>query len=224
MIAALEFAAIRQHAKLLKLPTLGGQFERFAEQAAKEAQTHTRYLEALLEAEVEERERQLRRTIQEIEAEMKSVASERDASVADAVRISAESASVSEKGKQELSACKHQSTVETEAMIRDTWRAAEDAAWEALCTVATNQRHDVARAAGVVAALIRDACAAAEVISAMTVRAEQAEAEAARAFRSLGLYHRRVVAATHGMSRDTGAAAAGPFPHCSACSSTVTNR
>lgn len=57
MIAALEFAAIRQHAKLLKLPTLAGQFERFAEQAAKEAQTHTRYLEALLEAEVEERDR-----------------------------------------------------------------------------------------------------------------------------------------------------------------------
>jgi len=44
MIATLEFAAIRQHAKLLKLPTLAGQFERFAEQAAKEAQTHTRYL------------------------------------------------------------------------------------------------------------------------------------------------------------------------------------
>ena len=39
MSATLEFAAIREHAKLLKLPTLGGQFERFAEQAAKEAQT-----------------------------------------------------------------------------------------------------------------------------------------------------------------------------------------
>ena len=39
MIAALEYAAIRQHAKLLKLPTLGGQFERLAEQAAKESQT-----------------------------------------------------------------------------------------------------------------------------------------------------------------------------------------
>ena len=57
MIAALEYAAIRQHAKLLKLPTLGGQFERLAEQAAKESQTHTRYLEVLLDAEVEERER-----------------------------------------------------------------------------------------------------------------------------------------------------------------------
>ena len=57
MSAALEYAAIRQHAKLLRLPTVGGQFERLAEQAAKEAQTHTRYLDALLEAEVEERER-----------------------------------------------------------------------------------------------------------------------------------------------------------------------
>ncbi len=62
MSATLEFAAIREHAKLLKLPTLGGQFERFAEQAAKEAQTHTRYLEA----EVEERERNaIARRIQE---------------------------------------------------------------------------------------------------------------------------------------------------------------
>ncbi len=66
MTAALEFAAIRQHAKILKLPTLGGQFERFADQAAKQAQTHTRYLEALLEAEVEERERNaIARRIQE---------------------------------------------------------------------------------------------------------------------------------------------------------------
>ncbi len=66
MSATLEFSAIRQHAKLLKLPTLGGQFERLAEQAAKQVQTHTRYLEALLEAEVEERERNaIARRIQE---------------------------------------------------------------------------------------------------------------------------------------------------------------
>ena len=39
MSATLEFAAIREHAKLLQLPTLSGQFKRFAEQAAKEAQT-----------------------------------------------------------------------------------------------------------------------------------------------------------------------------------------
>ena len=39
---------------------------RLAEQAAKQAQTHTRYLEALLEAEVEERERNaIARRIQE---------------------------------------------------------------------------------------------------------------------------------------------------------------
>ena len=33
MSAILEFAASREHAKLLKLPALGRQFERFAEQA-----------------------------------------------------------------------------------------------------------------------------------------------------------------------------------------------
>lgn len=59
-------AAIRQYAKQLHLPTLGGQFARLAEQAAKEQQTYLSYLEALLEGEVEERGRKvMARRIQE---------------------------------------------------------------------------------------------------------------------------------------------------------------
>jgi DNA replication protein DnaC len=50
-------ATIRQYAKRLQLPTLGGQFAQVAEQALKERKSHLSYLEALLEAEVEERER-----------------------------------------------------------------------------------------------------------------------------------------------------------------------
>lgn len=55
MSAILEQASIRQYAKQLHLPTVGGQFETMAEQAAKQKQSHVRYLEALLAAEVEER-------------------------------------------------------------------------------------------------------------------------------------------------------------------------
>lgn len=50
-------AAIRQYAKQLRLPTVGGQFDRLAEQAVKAKQSYVSYLEALLEAEVEERNR-----------------------------------------------------------------------------------------------------------------------------------------------------------------------
>ena len=46
-------AAIQQYAKQLRLPTLGDQFARLAEEAVKEKQSHLSYLEALLEAEVE---------------------------------------------------------------------------------------------------------------------------------------------------------------------------
>jgi DNA replication protein DnaC len=53
----MQEAAIRQYAKHLRMPTLGSQFARLAEQAAKERQSHLSYLEALLEAEVEERGR-----------------------------------------------------------------------------------------------------------------------------------------------------------------------
>ena len=59
-------AAIQQYAKQLRLPTLGGQFARLAGEAVKEQQSHLSYLEALLEGEVEERERKaVARRIQE---------------------------------------------------------------------------------------------------------------------------------------------------------------
>lgn len=48
---------ILDYARRLRLPTLGGQFARLAEEAAKQGQSHFDYLEALLEAELEERER-----------------------------------------------------------------------------------------------------------------------------------------------------------------------
>jgi len=53
---ALQQATIHNYAKQLRLPVLGGQFARLAEQAIKEKQSHVSYLEALLAAELEERE------------------------------------------------------------------------------------------------------------------------------------------------------------------------
>ncbi len=65
-VKPMQEAAIRQYAKQLHLPTLGGQFARLAEQAVKEQQSHLSYLEALLEVEVEERGRKaMARRIQE---------------------------------------------------------------------------------------------------------------------------------------------------------------
>ncbi len=59
-------AAIVQYARQLHLPTLGEQFAALAEEAAKQKQSHLSYLEALLEAEVEERDRKtVARRIQE---------------------------------------------------------------------------------------------------------------------------------------------------------------
>ena len=59
-------AAILEYAKQLRLPTLGDQFAGLAEEAVKEKQSHLSYLEALLEAEVEERDRKaMARRIQE---------------------------------------------------------------------------------------------------------------------------------------------------------------
>ena len=52
----LQDQAIRQHCKTLRMPTIGGQFARLAEAAAREEQSHIGYLEALLAAEMEERE------------------------------------------------------------------------------------------------------------------------------------------------------------------------
>jgi DNA replication protein DnaC len=54
---SVQAATIRQYAKQLQLATLGGQFLALEEQAIKEKQCHLSYLEALLGAEVEERER-----------------------------------------------------------------------------------------------------------------------------------------------------------------------
>jgi len=62
----LQLATIRQYAKQLYLPTLAVQCERLAEQAGKQQLSHLRFLEALLEAEMEEREhRTVHRRIQE---------------------------------------------------------------------------------------------------------------------------------------------------------------
>jgi DNA replication protein DnaC len=52
----LQDQAIRQHCKALRVPTIGSQFTRLAEAATRECQSHVGYLEALLAAEMEERE------------------------------------------------------------------------------------------------------------------------------------------------------------------------
>lgn len=56
MMNDLQDQAIRQHCKTLRMPTIGGQFDRLAEAAIREKQSHLGYLEALLTAEMEERE------------------------------------------------------------------------------------------------------------------------------------------------------------------------
>ena len=56
---ALTEATIRQHCKRLRMPTMGMQFDKLAEQAVREKQTHVRYLEALLSAELEDREQRV---------------------------------------------------------------------------------------------------------------------------------------------------------------------
>jgi DNA replication protein DnaC len=52
----LQEQAIRQHCKTLRMPTIASQFARLAEAAVREEQSHIGYLEALLNAEMEERE------------------------------------------------------------------------------------------------------------------------------------------------------------------------
>ena len=62
----LQQSTIRQYTLQLRLPTIGGQFLKMAEEAVKQKQAHVAYLEALLAAEVEERERNaITRRIQE---------------------------------------------------------------------------------------------------------------------------------------------------------------
>jgi DNA replication protein DnaC len=56
---ALEAATVRQQCKLLRMPTIGAQCTQLAEQAMRERRTHLGYLEALLQAELEEREQRL---------------------------------------------------------------------------------------------------------------------------------------------------------------------
>ena len=55
--AALQATAVQQQCKLLRLPAVGSQCASLAELAVKEKQNHLDYLEALLAAEIEERER-----------------------------------------------------------------------------------------------------------------------------------------------------------------------
>jgi DNA replication protein DnaC len=54
---ALEHATVRQYCKALRVPVIGANFARFAEQAIKEQRSHIGYLEALLAMESEERDR-----------------------------------------------------------------------------------------------------------------------------------------------------------------------
>src|SRR3954453_8078580 len=59
-------ATINQHCQWLRLPMIASQFSSVAEQAVREKQSHLGYLEALLAAEVEERERKtIERRLQE---------------------------------------------------------------------------------------------------------------------------------------------------------------
>jgi DNA replication protein DnaC len=55
-VSALQEQSIRQLCKALRMPTISSQFARLAEAAVREAQSHLDYLEALLTAEMEERE------------------------------------------------------------------------------------------------------------------------------------------------------------------------
>lgn len=54
---ALQEAAVKQQCKFLRIPAVASHFSRLSEQAIRERQTYTGYLEALLAAEIEERER-----------------------------------------------------------------------------------------------------------------------------------------------------------------------
>ena len=55
--AGLQATAIQQQCQLLRLPAVGAQCKGLAEQAVREKQSHLDYLETLLAAELEERER-----------------------------------------------------------------------------------------------------------------------------------------------------------------------
>jgi DNA replication protein DnaC len=54
---SIEAASIAQHCKTLRLPSIGSQFASLADEASKQNHSHLHYLEALLQSEVEDRER-----------------------------------------------------------------------------------------------------------------------------------------------------------------------
>ena len=56
-LTELQDATIKQQCKVLRMPMMGSQFRTLAEQAIREKKTHLGYLETLLSAEVEEREK-----------------------------------------------------------------------------------------------------------------------------------------------------------------------
>ena len=56
-LTELQDATIKQQCKMLRMPMIGSQFRTLAEQAIREKKTHLGYLETLLTAEVEEREK-----------------------------------------------------------------------------------------------------------------------------------------------------------------------
>lgn len=56
-LGPLQEAAIKAQCKALRMPAIAAQFSRVAEQAVREKKSHLGYLEALLQAEIEERER-----------------------------------------------------------------------------------------------------------------------------------------------------------------------
>jgi len=56
-VGTLAETVIKEHCKQLHLPAIGGQCARLAEQAEREHQSYLAYLDALLQAELEERER-----------------------------------------------------------------------------------------------------------------------------------------------------------------------
>jgi len=55
--AGLDAAAVAEHCRVLRMPTVSAQFSKLAQDAAQTNQTHTSYLAVLLGVEVEERER-----------------------------------------------------------------------------------------------------------------------------------------------------------------------
>jgi DNA replication protein DnaC len=57
--AALEAATIRRQCKVLRMPTIAAQCAQLAEREVRERHTDLGYLEALLQAELEEREQRL---------------------------------------------------------------------------------------------------------------------------------------------------------------------